>query len=51
MFSYSMTTPSCATVVLYLTKCPMWEFVLLAPAVDHGKVRSASALCYIKMGN
>lgn len=42
MVSYSMTTPSCATsstVVLYLTKCPMCEFVLLAPAVDHGKVR------------
>lgn len=54
MVSYSMTTPSCATfstVVLYLTKCPMWEFVLLAPAVDHGKVRSGSTLYYIEMGN
>lgn len=28
----------------------MWEFVL-APAVDHGKVRSASTLYYLKMGN
>lgn len=54
MFSYSMTTPSCATlstVVLHLSKCPVWEFVLLAPAVDHGKVRSASTFYYIKMGS
>lgn len=54
MFSYPMTTPSCATcstAAPYLTKCPMWEFVLLAPAVDHGKVKSASTLYYIKMRN
>lgn len=29
----------------------MGEFVLLAPAVDHGKVRSVNTLYYLKMGN
>lgn len=60
MFSYSMTisaSASCNTAAAYSSipetiKCPMGNFVLLAPAVDCRKViRSASTLHYLKMGS